>query len=319
MPLSSILAAMAMQVASHATPQAAPPIIDADGFPSTDTEVLDTGTDRGERMTLPVRIGGEGPYDFFVDTGSQATVLSRELGDALNLPSDGSATLVGIASRNQVELVQLDGLELGSKVINGLMAPVLERSHLGADGIIGLDSLQDFRVLLDFRQGTLAIVDAEQRPSNRGFEIVVQARSKLGRLIVTDAEIDGVATTIIVDTGSQASIGNQELLQRLRRRENLPITGIDVNGATIDARLNSVGRLRIGSVALDKIPVAFSDALVFEELGLKGKPALILGMQDLRLFDRVAIDFAKKKILFDVPGRFRRGSDNITLASSGRA
>ena len=39
----------------------------------------------------------------------------------------------------------------------------------------------------------------------------------------------------------------------------------------------------------------------FEALGLNRKPALLLGMQDLRSFDRVAIDFSTRRILFDLP------------------
>ena len=319
MPLLGILAAIAAQLSAQASAQAAPPIIDAEGFPSTDTEVLDTGTDRATRMTLPVMIGKDGPYDFFIDTGAQATVVSRELGEQLNLPSDGSATLVGIASRNKVQLVQLDGLLLGSRTIDGLTAPLLERRHLGADGIIGLDSLQDLRVLLDFREGIMAVVDATTRSSDRGYDIIVRARSRLGRMIVTDAEIDGVSTTIIVDTGSQASIGNPMLKRRLHSRSEDQVTGLDVNGATIEAKYDQVDRLRIGNVQIGNIPIAFSDALVFEELGLNDRPALILGMQDLRLFDRVAIDFVQQKILFDLPGRFRRGSDNLALRLSGKA
>jgi len=36
-------------------------------------------------------------------------------------------------------------------------------------------------------------------------------------------------------------------------------------------------------------------------LGLKEGPVLSLGMQHLKMFDRVAIDFSNNRILFDVP------------------
>ena len=47
--------------------------------------------------------------------------------------------------------------------------------------------------------------------------------------------------------------------------------------------------------------IAFAEAPAFEALGLHKKPALLLGMRDLRSFDRVAIDFATRRILFDLP------------------
>ena len=39
-------------------------------------------------------------------------------------------------------------------------------------------------------------------------------------------------------------------------------------------------------------------------LGLDKKPALMLGMRELRLFRRVAIDFAARKVFFDLPDDF---------------
>ena len=295
-----------------------PPVIDVEGFPSSDTEVIDTSIDRALRMTLPVMIGAEGPFDFFVDTGSQSTVLSRDVGKKLDLPSDGTATLVSVAKRTQVDLVQLDGLMLGNRVINGLSAPLLERRNLGADGIIGIDSLQDFRVLLDFRDNTLAVVESEQVRRNSGYEIVVRAQTKLGRMLVTNARLDGIETVVIIDTGSQASIGNFALKNRLRRKNGEQVEGIDVVGAAIDARFQFARELRIGNVMLPRLPIAFSDALIFKELGLKNRPAILLGMQDLRGFDRVAIDFAERKVLFDLPSRFRAGSGTTLLASRAK-
>jgi hypothetical protein len=52
---------------------------------------------------------------------------------------------------------------------------------------------------------------------------------------------------------------------------------------------------------LNNVPVLFADAPPFHVLGLADKPALILGMEELRLFRRVAIDFKSREVLFDLP------------------
>ena len=39
----------------------------------------------------------------------------------------------------------------------------------------------------------------------------------------------------------------------------------------------------------------------FAALGLDRRPALMLGIRELRLFNRVAIDFSTRKVLFDLP------------------
>src|SRR3546814_19786435 len=89
-----------------------------------------------------------------------------------------------MASRREVQMVELDRLVLGSRTINNVAAPVLQRGNIGADGIIGLDSLQDMRVLVDFRNETIAVADVDEERSDRGFEIVVRARHKLGQLLI---------------------------------------------------------------------------------------------------------------------------------------
>ncbi len=311
--LTTLLLAVLAQIAP-----VTPPPMSAEEFVGDSAEVVETGTDRADRMTVPVTIAGQGPYQFFVDTGSQSTVLSQELGDQLDLPSDGNATLVSVAERTQVELVQLDGLELGSRVIDGLRAPLLNRRALGADGIIGIDSLQDLRVLIDFRENLLAIVESEQPDRADGFEIVVRARTKLGRLIVTNAEIDGIDTVVIVDTGAQASIGNLSLQRRLRSKKGDQFSGEDVVGAHFNANFGKTRSLTVGDVVLPGIAIGFSDVLIFEELGLKNKPAVLLGMHDLRSFDRVAIDFSERKLLLDLPEGVLRPSKPLGPRSATR-
>jgi hypothetical protein len=206
-----------------------------------------------------------------------------------------------MASRESVELVELDGLVFAARVFDGINAPLLEAQHVGADGILGLDSLQDLRVLIDFRSHEIAVDDADNLGGNRGYEIVVRARNKLGRLIITDAEIDGVKTAVIIDTGAQGSMGNLVLQRKMRARHRDTVTTTDVNGEQITGQLDFARTLVIGRLQLNYIPIMYADGPAFAALGLDKKPALILGMEDLRLFDRVAIDFASRRVLFDLP------------------
>ena len=266
------------------------------------TEILQLEEERNQRLTIPVTIGGQGPYDFMIDTGSQATADTDQINENLSLPPLGTATLIGMASRRSVNLVEVNDLKVGSHTINDLTAPVLNRTHLGADGIIGLDSLQDFRVLIDFRKDTIALEDvSSRRSSRRGFEIVVRARQKLGQLLITDAYVEGVKATVIIDTGAQASLANNALRERIRTKRAEEVTATDVNGVTLVGQMSLVRSLEIEGLALRNVPLTFADAPAFDALGLRDKPVLSLGMQHLKIFDRVAIDFSRQRILFDVP------------------
>lgn len=267
--------------------------------PAIGPVMVDAELDRNRRMTVPVTINGAGPYRFLVDTGAQATVVTARVTEALGLAPSGRATLVAMASRTQVDTIALDGLEFAGRRFGNLTTPLLRGRDIGADGIIGLDSLQDLRVVIDFRADAITVIDAP--PGNAGYEIVVRARRKFGQMIITDAHIDGVRTAVIIDTGSWHSIGNRALQRKLRARQSATMTSTDVAGNVLISDVGMLEKLAIGRVGLANVPVGFTDSPAFAALGLAAKPALILGLGNLRPFDRVAIDFASRRVLFDVP------------------
>ncbi len=171
--------------------------------------------------------------------------------------------------------------------------------------------------MFDFRSKTMAITSAKVKAEKMdGQTVVVRARSRKGRLIFTSAHIDGQPVTVIVDTGSQVTIGNMALQRSLIRRRiwNMPdpVTIQSVTGESMSARFGRLKHLQIDSVRLDNLSVAFADAHIFRQLELDKKPAILLGMNAMRAFDRMSIDFAEKKVRFVLPGTSMR--DSIRLA-----
>lgn len=193
-------------------------------------------------------------------------------------------------------------MSFGQHTVYDLISPVLDANNVGAHGILGLDSLQDFRVLIDFREETIAVQDVSALDNYRqGFEIVVRANQKLGQLLITDAVVEGVRATVIIDTGAQSSIGSLALQERIRAKRAQEVITTDVNGVELTGELQTVDSLQIEGIALRNVALTFADTPAFEALGLGNRPVLSLGMQHLRIFDRVAIDFSEKRVLFDVP------------------
>ncbi|WP_126173171.1 aspartyl protease family protein [Altericroceibacterium xinjiangense] len=303
MALPFILSALALAamfpsaVAAADTPQAG-----TMSEPPPEPEILALEPDPHERLTVPVKIGTGGPYRFLVDTGAQATVLSRTLADQLQLLDRESALLVGMASRQRVTTAMIPQLTIGLRTFPIRSAPLLEQENIGADGILGLDSLQGQRVMLDFVENTISVADAEALGGVSGFEIVVRARRKLGQLIVADARLNGIPVAVVIDTGAQGSVGNLPLLRRLHRADELGQSHLtDVNGVQVPGGMRLARNFDLGRVRLSQVALFFADAPPFAALGLSKRPALILGMRDLRAFRRVAIDFAAQRILFDLP------------------
>ena len=269
-------------------------------------DIVTITPDLQARMTVPVHIGVDnaqtgskqsGPYRFMIDTGAERTILSRDLARQLGLASAGQALLVGVAGTQEVDLVEVEEINLGRRSFYGLTAPLLDGRWIGADGIIGLDSLQDQRVLLDFDKKVMAIGDARQLGGNSGFEITVQARRRSGQLIMTNAMVDGVRTDIIIDTGSDTPL--QKAVARRHAQEQTSL--ISVTGQTIAADVGLARTLVLGGLTMSNTPLVFADAPPFKTLKLDKRPAMLLGMDQLRLFRRVAIDFSSRSILFDMP------------------
>lgn len=266
------------------------------------------GRDLSARLTVPVTINGVGPYHFVVDTGAERTVISRELATRLTLAPARPVTLLSIAGSDQVDTAMVAELRLTQRgnQLSDLEAPLLAEYHLGAVGMLGIDSLQTKRVVLDFKKMRMTISDAPRRSWAASDEIVVTARRRLGQLIMVDAEADGQKIAVIIDTGSAVSIGNPALRDRLARRGKLgpsvPISITSVTGGQTPADYSAVREIRIGGATLRNMPIAFADPQIFHRLGLDRKPALLLGMDALRMFDRVSIDFANRDVRFVLPG-----------------
>lgn len=268
----------------------------------SDVDVIAIGKDGYNRMTVPVRLQEQGPFRFMIDTGSQNTVISTGLASQLALKPSAKATLVGVAGTTEVDTVQIEQLDLGRRSYYGLLSPVLESGDMGADGILGLDSLQGQRVQIDFRKGFIAVDDAKALGGNAGYEIVVTARRKSGQLIMTEATIDGVRVNVVIDTGSETSVGNRALQRALEKRTvHGQITLHSVTGQSIIADMGFARALQIDQVTFANVLIAYSDTPAFTAMALDKKPALLLGMRDLRALDRVAIDFSTRRIYFDLP------------------
>ena len=269
-------------------------------------ETLDLDVIRSERMTVPISIGGNGPYRFIVDTGSERTVLSSELARRLGLAAGAPVIVHSMTEVRRTSTAVVPSLRVGRRRVANIEAPLLSQHTLGADGLLGVDSLVSQRVDLDFRTNEMSVTPARRREEawDEG-SIVVRARSRFGRLILVDAAFDGARVWVIIDTGAQISIANEALRRRLERRGRLgPTVPIEVVSVTGGRRMVDYGiarRVRLGTIEIGNLPIGFADVEPFRKLELVDRPAILLGMDALQLFDRVSLDFANREVRLQSP------------------
>lgn len=276
----------------------------ADPLPESMT--IETGQDGGRRITLPIHIDGKGPFEFIVDTGAERTVISRELAAKLALAPNDPVSINSLSGISQVDTVTIPHLSYGHGELPAVQAPVFAEANLGAAGLLGLDGLSSKRLTIDFRKQKMEIShSSEPVELDHGDAIIVRGRSRFGQLILVDSEANGEKINVILDTGTDQSIGNLALLRKLTRKRKIdslkPVAITSVTGETVIGGWNVIREVRVGGFTVNNLAVAFTDASPFEQLGLNNKPALLLGMDVLRRFDRVSVDFGRKKVYFLLP------------------
>jgi hypothetical protein len=132
-------------------------------------------------IVVPVEINHTGPYDFMVDTGAQITTVAPALASALHLKILGETGFIGVGFHSRIPFAQLDSLQAGSHTIDTVLAVIQEPGQVQtADprvlGILGLNFLEHFDVLIDYSQGLLCLDERKTMQTKIKGEHIALAR-----------------------------------------------------------------------------------------------------------------------------------------------
>jgi predicted aspartyl protease len=280
------------------------------GTPTTerDTSPIAAATDAAKHLSVAVNIDRNGPYRFVVDTGADRTVLAADVAADLGLPHGERVMMEGVVRAVPTETVRIDELSFGPVRCRHLAVPVLPRAMLQADGYLGLDTLDGHRVTFDFKNHRLQVSEPHSRFNAwlvRPTEARIRATGSAGHLRAVDCRVDGVAATAFIDTGAEVSAGNASLFAALSssgpaRREvaTQPLT--DITGGEILGEVTLVNKIQLMDVEFTNCSLVIADFQIFEVWGLTRQPALLIGMNFLRQFSKVSIDYGLKELRFDL-------------------
>jgi hypothetical protein len=244
-----------------------------------------------------------------VDTGADRSILASEVAVELDLSRGESVMLKGLVRAVPTETVSIRSMTFGSITKRKLMMPTLSRSLLDADGYLGLDFLDGHRVTFDFKNHLLQV--SAPRPRYianwvRENEARIRASGSSGHLKALDCMVDGIPATAFIDSGAEVSAANEPLLAALASRNpSFGGTGsirlIDITGGEILGKVARVDKIRLTeALTFTDCPLVIADFLVFDVWGLRQRPALLIGMNLLRQFERVSIDYGLQEFRFDL-------------------
>lgn len=266
------------------------------------------------RLSVDVLVNGRGPYRFIVDSGADTSVVGLRIAHDLELPLATPAILDAMTSRNIVDRVKVDQLTIGSSSVRNLELPALREVDVGGEGMIGIDALVEQRLMMDFEKHLIKVEDARIPEKFDPHDIVIIARRQHGQLILTHVRAAGYDLDAIIDTGSEITIGNLALRDKLMRGNRdkfitVPVVG--VTGATENLQFARIGELQLGPVTLKDVPMAFADVPPFKLFGLSEEPALLLGTDLLENFKRISLDFRARKVRFQL----RRCEESVVIST----
>jgi predicted aspartyl protease len=294
--------AIRAETADTVTPIVAPEPATAMVPEGPSPETLPLAQDPTQRLTLPVMVNGQGPFDFLVDTGSDRTVISRELAAKLGLAPGPRVMIHESGGADKVGTVVIDRLKVGKRVINHIEAPALDAHNLGAEGMLGVDALRDLHLIMDFKAMQLSSTPSRAEPLD-DHTIVVEGRSRFGQLILANSKIRGVTVLVVLDSGSQLSVGNPALLKLLTGRRpdkqaHKTTTIVTVTGRRVEVELDDIAETNVGGITIRNMPLAFAELHIFERFGLTRQPAMLLGMDVLSLCRKVTVDLRRREATF---------------------
>ncbi len=273
--------------------------------PEHDTSPITADTEK--HLTVTVRVDGNGPYRFVVDTGADRTVLATDVAAELGLEFNENVMLEGAVRAVKAQTVTISELSFGVVRYHSLVVPTLPRSTLGADGYLGLDTLDGHRVTFDFKNHTLQVGAPHSRLSAllvRDKEARIRTVGSLGHLRALNCMVDGIRAAAFIDSGADLSAGNQALFDALASRNPAygdigRISLVDVTGGETSGSVTLVKKIQISELELSDCPLVIADFKVFDVWGLTQRPALLIGMNFLRRFSKVSIDYGLKELRFD--------------------
>jgi predicted aspartyl protease len=274
-----------------------------------------TSKDGAGRAVALININGQGPFRFILDTGANRSVVSLALAKRLGLAHVGVGVVHSVDSAELATLVNVESLSFGALHLSGGETPVLDGPMLdGEHGLLGVDGMGGRLLHVDFTKNCVEISEGAAPMSVKGW-LSVPAVMRFGSLLLVQGDIMGVRVNVLLDTGSDISLANEQFREAM----------LDVGARSIEyhnghaftfgrpivlARRVWTPRLYLGRTVVESVNAYIGDFHVFDLWGLRDEPTLLIGMDVLARAREMAIDYQNGVVHFrkQPRGDYRGGS-----------
>jgi predicted aspartyl protease len=261
--------------------------------------VAPTRRDRIGRIWAPVLIDGKGPYRLVLDTGATRSAVSARAALSLGNPPIANTIVTGFTGSAVMPTIHVNSLSVGELDIGPSDLPVLPDVFGGAQGVLGIEGLQNKRIYADFQHDRLEITLSHGERARADFAVI--PLRMVNGLLIADVRVGNIRTKAIIDTGAQGTVGNLALREALTRHPPSGAQREEVIGVTLDVQTGDYipapdidfapGNLRVKGAH-----ITFGDMYLFQHWKMTDKPALTVGMDLLGSFDVLVIDYNRREL-----------------------
>jgi predicted aspartyl protease len=269
---------------------------------------------------VAAQLGDGRSLHLLLDSGASQSVVatsSPALAEANNLPPEvGLSAEAAGATIPVTRKVTFDTLRIGDRNLSGLpltvleLGPLTERLGRAVDGILGLDVLAHDGFWLDFVDDRLSLVSPERTfampAGGHRYEAIDFQVTEHGLVTVDVRTAAGTRIPAIVDLGAAQTLMNRRALDAFGgnaldgNSASRPSAAHGADATPLSVVQARIGGLRIDGLSFPGMTVHVADLPVFDVLGYRDRPVVLLGLD---LFDRrvVGADFAAKRLHVSAP------------------
>lgn len=250
---------------------------------------------REGRVLVPAYIEGVGERWFILDTAAGGSVISSRIREALQPHSRDvrRETIIGATGPTELEIVRIPGLRIGSNSHSSLWSLIADLPEfrdfggLPVEGILGVDVLATYDVVIDIPAGSVALHPMNGTASDSFGEggASIPFRSELqDGLVQFSIQLNQEPVEAILDTGAQYGMINWPAanLAGIVRSDADSTAGRHAGGMSGDilaVERHSVDDLCVDDLCWPSTSMNVVDLPIFHLAGFANRPAMLFGVE----------------------------------------
>jgi predicted aspartyl protease len=254
-------------------------------------------------ILLPVRVNGDGPFEFILDTGAGTSLLSSDLAKKLNIKIISTKEGQSAGGKISVSLAKVDSLAVGQVKLDDVDVGIVDLGNIAKtigtkiDGDVGYNFLKHFRITIDYHNCEIRF-DEPRRIERLGrsskTEVPMRLASLAKPLLLVQVHANGHGPfQFAIDSGTSTTAIAPELAQQLGL-EGSPVGPLTTGGSQVNVTAGTLESFQVGRARIDDLVVVVADFFSMLSQAVGARLDGIIGYNFLRNF-RVVIDYPGEK------------------------